>query len=121
MNQIKPKVIKDYDKIDPELLEKVKQFYSGNFADHLITFFNKDGKKITALPFETEDKQYLLRMTETEAVRIVEEDEDTEEDGFLKNELKDEFNDPDMDYLSETEEEPEDEIEEEPEDDEDDY
>ena len=121
MNQSKPKVIKDYDKVDPELMEKVRQFYSGGFAENLITFFNKDGKKITALPFETEDKQYLLRMTETEAVRIVEEDEDTDDDGFLKNEMKNNFDDPDMDYLSETDEEPADETEEEPEDDDDDY
>ena len=120
MNQTKPKVIKDFDKIDAELLEKVRIFYNNSFADHLITFFNSDGKKITALPFETEDKQYLLRMTDNEVVRVVEEDEDIEDDSFLKNEMKNNIDDPDMDYLNETEEEPLEDMDEEPEDEEDD-
>ena len=123
MNQSKPKVIKDFDKIDADLLEKVKLFYNNAFAEHLITFFNRDGKKITALPFETEEKQYLLRMTDNEVVRVVEEDEDIEDDGFLKNEMKNNIDDPEMDYLNETDEDPADDMDDEPEedDDEEDY
>jgi len=120
MSQSKPKVIKDFDKIEADLLERVKEFYNNSFADHLITFFNRDGKKITALPFETEEKQYLLRMTDNEVVRVVEEDEDIEDDSFLKNEMKSNIDDPDMDFLNESEEEPADEFGDEAEEDEDD-
>ena len=58
----KPRVIKDYNKLDKALQEQIKLVYADGFADNLIHFFNKDGIKITALPFETEDKYYMLRM-----------------------------------------------------------
>lgn len=89
----KPRVIKDYNKLDKSLQEQIKLVYSDGFADHLIHFFDKDGIKVSALPFETEDKYYMLRMTENEAVQIVDEDSDFDEDGFLKNEVKQDYED----------------------------
>lgn len=98
----KPRIIKDYNKLDKELQEQIKLVYSDGFADHLIHFFDKDGIKVSALPFETEDKYYMLRMTENEAVQIVDDDEDFDEDGFLKNEVKQGYEDKyaDLDHIA---------------------
>ncbi len=98
----KPRVIKDYNKLDKELQQQIKLIYADGFADHLIHFFDKNGLKITVLPFETEDKYYMLRMTENEAVQIVDDDEDFDEDGFLKTEVKQDYEDKygDMDHIA---------------------
>ena len=98
----KHRVIKDYNKLDKALQEQIKLVYADGFADNLIHFFDKDGIKVTALPFETEDKYYMLRMTETEAVRIVDEDDDFDDDGFLKNEVKQDYEDKysDLDHIA---------------------
>jgi len=98
----KPRVIKDYNKLDKELQQQIKLVYADGFADNLIHFFDKNGIKITILPFETEDKYYMLRMTENEAVQIVDDDDDFDEDGFLKNEVKQEYEDKyaDMDHIA---------------------
>ena len=87
----KPKVIKDYNKLDKAMQEQIKLVYSDGFADNLIHFFDAKGIKITALPFETEDKYYMLRMTENEAIQIVDEDEDFDDEGFLKDEVKQDY------------------------------
>lgn len=98
----KPRVIKDYNKLDKELQQQIKLVYADGFADNLIHFFDKNGIKITVLPFETEDKYYMLRMTENEAVQIVDDDEDFDEDGFLKNEVKQNYEDKyaDLDHIA---------------------
>jgi len=98
----KPRVIKDYNKLDKDLQQQIKLVYADGFADHLIHFFDKNGLKITVLPFETEDKYYMLRMTENEAVQIVDEDDDFDEDGFLKTEVKQDYEDKyaDMDHIA---------------------
>ena len=99
----KPKIIKDYNKLDKSLQEQIKLVYSDGFADNLIHFFDKNGIKVTALPFETEDKYYMLRMTENEAVSIVDEDDDYDDDGFLKDDIKQDYEDKysDLDHISE--------------------
>lgn len=98
----KPRVIKDYNKLDKDLQQQIKLVYADGFADNLIHFFNKDGLKITVLPFETEDKYYMLRMTENEAVQIVDDDDDFDDDGFLKNDVKQNYEDKyaDLDHIA---------------------
>lgn len=98
----KPRVIKDYNKLDKDLQQQIKLVYADGFADNLIHFFDKNGIKITVLPFETEDKYYMLRMTENEAVQIVDDDDDFDEDGFLKTEVKQDYEDKyaDMDHIA---------------------
>ncbi|MCK3685875.1 hypothetical protein [Maribellus sp. YY47] len=93
MTSSKPKVIKDYNKLDKDLQQQIKLIYADGFADNLIHFFDKNGQKITVLPFETEDKYYMLRMTENEAVALVDEDDDYDDEGFLKDEVKQEYED----------------------------
>jgi len=75
----KPKVIKDYEKLSEEIDKS------------LIRFKNKEGKFISALPFETEDHYYLVRMTPIQAQEIIEEDDDYDEDGNLYDEAKEQL------------------------------
>ena len=98
----KPKVIKDYNKLDKHLQEQIKLVYADGFAENLIHFFDKNGIKVTALPFETEDKYYMLRMTENEAVQIVDEDDDYDDEGFLKDNVKQDYEDKyaDLDHVA---------------------
>ena len=107
MNQNKPRVIKDYDKLDPAIQEQIKLVYPTGFSDHLLYYFDKDGKNVSALPFETEDKYYLIRMTLSEAERIIEDDDDYDDDGFLKDHVREEYEDKyaDLEYQAEEEEE----------------
>jgi len=91
MNSDKPRVIKDYDKLDPEIQEKIKLEYPSGYSENLIYFNNKDGKRVSALPFETDEKYYLVRMTVYEAERIIEEDDDYDSTGALKDSAKENY------------------------------
>jgi hypothetical protein len=91
MDPNKPRVIKDYEKLDPEIQEKIKLEYPSGYSENLIYFNNKDGKRVSALPFETEDKYYLVRMTVYEAEKIIEDDDDYDSTGSLKDSAKEEY------------------------------
>lgn len=102
MTSSKPRVIKDYNKLEKELQQQIKLIYADGFAENLIHFFDKNGMKITVLPFETEDKYYMLRMTENEAVALVDEDDDYDDEGFLKDDVKQAYEDKysDLDHIA---------------------
>ena len=87
----KPRVVKDYDKLDEAIQEQIKLNYPYGFDRHLITFKNAEGKFVSALPFETDDRYYLVRMTKETAREIIEQDEDYDDDGILKDEVKEEY------------------------------
>ncbi len=91
VNQAKPRVVKDYAKLEPNVQEQIKLEYPDGFEDNLISFTNKEGNKVSALPFEAEDKYYLVRMTISEAQQIIEEDEDYDDDGQLREDIKEEY------------------------------
>lgn len=96
----KKRIVKDYDQMPEEVISKVKLLYPSGFAQHLITYPDKDGKKVSALPFETDEIYYLIRMTVQEAKQIIEEDEDYDEEGRLR----DDFQMNDDDYPKDDEE-----------------
>ena len=54
------------------------------------------------LPFETEDKIYLVRMTPVKAETIIEDDDDYNDDGILKSSIKEKYEEKydDIDYLN---------------------
>ena len=81
----KPRVIKNYDDLAQTVQERIKLFYPYGFNRKLITFQNSRGISISALPFETKEKYYLVRMTKAEALDIMESDEDYDENGKLKS------------------------------------
>ncbi len=89
----KPRVVKDYDNLPIEIQEQLKLNYPYGFDRELITFKNAKGAFVSALPFESSDKYYLIRMTKAEAIDIIEEDDDYDDDGNLKEEIQDEYSD----------------------------
>lgn len=103
MNQQKPRVIKDFEKLSTELQEQIKLVYPYGFSEDLITFTDKEGRLVSALPFETDEKYYLIRMTASEAQQIIEDDDDYDDDGMLKEGVKSEYVDKyaEIDYIAE--------------------
>jgi hypothetical protein len=91
MSTGKPRVVKDYDKLDTVVQEQIKLEYPCGFEDNLIKFTNAEGKRVSALPFEAEDKYYLVRMTVEEAQAIIEDDDDYDEDGNLTDEAREDI------------------------------
>jgi hypothetical protein len=120
----KPRIIKDYEKLEPTIQEQIKLHYPRGFEKHLIKLSNKEGKMVSALPFETDDRYYLIRMTVSEALEIIEDDDDYDKFGILKDEVKVEYEDKydlelDADEVADDEEEVGEEVEEEVESDDD--
>ncbi len=87
----KPRIIKDYEKLSEDLQEQIKLEYSEGFSTSLISFTNKNGERVSALPFETEDYYYLIKMSVSKAQKIVDDDDDYDETGSLKDEVKEEY------------------------------
>lgn len=93
MNTQKPRLVKDFDKLDEHIQEQLKLAYPYGFTKHLISYFNKEGKRVSALPFETDEWYYLVRMTVNQAEQIVEDDEDYDKKGNLKDKAREEYED----------------------------
>lgn len=91
----KKRIVKDYENLPEEVTNQVKMTYPNGFADNLISFTNKEGKRVSALPFETDEIYYLIRMTITEAHQIIEDDEDYDE-GTLRDDFADDVKDEDI-------------------------
>lgn len=89
----KPRSVVDYERLAEEIVEQIKLTYPYGYDKHLITFLNRDGEKKKALRFETEEKIYLVRMTASEARQIIEDDDDFDEDGNLKDDVREEYED----------------------------
>lgn len=105
MEKNKLRVIVDYEKLDDELVEQIKLVYPTGFSQHLISFNNSKGEKVSALRFETFEKIYLIRMSTAMAQQIVEDDSDYDDEGNLKEYIREKYEEEhsDVDYLSENE------------------
>lgn len=82
----KKRLVKDYDALPEDIVTRIKLQYPKGFAQNLVYYTNKDGKKVSALPFETDDIYYLVRMTIQEAKQIIEDDNDYD-DGILRTDF----------------------------------
>ena len=102
-------VITDYAKLDKAIQEQIKLAYPFGFSENLITFYNKDNHLVSALPFETDDKYYLVKMSETLAEKIIEEDDDYDSSGFLKSSAKEDLSLKHPDFMQENNEDDEEE------------
>lgn len=89
----KPRVVKDYDKLDPAIIEQIKLAYPSGFYQNLVSYTDRDGNKRMALPFETEEKYYLVRMSVQKAKEIIEDDDDYDDDGMLKDDILQDYSD----------------------------
>lgn len=101
----KKRVVKDYDALPEEIIRLVKMKYPTGYANHLVFYTDKEGKKVSALPFETEDVYYLIRMTVQEAKRLIKEDVDYDEEGVLREDFSDIEVDDEFDGQGEDEDE----------------
>ena len=99
----KPRIIRDYEKISDEIKEQLKLVYPKGYHQHLISYSNKDGLINLGLPFETEEAILIIKMSKVKAVQIVEDDEDFDQEGVLKQRKKNEYEDKydDVEYLTE--------------------
>ncbi len=97
----KLRVTQEYERLSEELKEQIKLVYPYGFSRHLITFKNREGKNIKGLRFETDEKIYLIRMTVVEAQNIILRDDDYDDEGNLKDDVKEEYEDKyaDVEYL----------------------
>ena len=105
METNKSRVVIDYEKLTDELVEQLKLVYPTGFSEHLISFTNSKGEKVSALRFETFEKIYLIRMTTTMAQQSSVEDDDDDNDGKLIESVREQYEEEhaDVDYLSENE------------------
>jgi len=103
----KPRIIKDYKKLDEAIKEQIKLTYPYGFSENLIRFSYKDGQMISALPFETDDSYFLVKMSIVEAEQIIEDDDDYNDDGNLKSSAKEDYSEKhaDVNYMKEVIEE----------------
>ena len=67
----KPRVIKDLESVDPKIIEDIIRKYPMGFAKHLVTFTGLKGKKVMALPYEDDEKSYMLKITKDRARAIM--------------------------------------------------
>ena len=80
----KIRVIKDFDKLDKALQDRINEMYPNGFSDiaeDLISYTDpKTGLERFALPLETEDRYYMVRMDQ-----FIESQIDNSEDDDLSN------------------------------------
>ena len=91
MKTNKLRVIQDYEKLSTELKEQIKLVYPEGYSEHLIEFKNNKGEYVSALAFETDEKFYMIRMSIRVAEQIILDDEDYDDDGNLKDDIKDKY------------------------------
>jgi hypothetical protein len=93
----KPRVVTAFEKLDTSIQHQIKLEYPEGFSQHLISFVNKDGVKVSALRFESDKKIYLIKMSLIMAEQLIEEDEDYDEEGNLTEDARDEYEDEEID------------------------
>lgn len=114
----KPRIIKDFDKLDTSIQEQIKLQYPLGFSKHLITFKDAKGEFVSALLFETDEVYYLVRMTKKKAQEIIRDDDDYDDDGILKDEVRMDYSEKyDGDGLEDMEDELDEDMEEDEEED----
>ncbi len=103
MKTNKVRVIQDFEKLNSDIQEQIKLVYPNGFSQHLIEFKNKNNETVYALPFETDEKMYMVRMSVRKAIQLIEDDEDYDDDGNLRDDIREKYEEDhsDVDYLSE--------------------
>ncbi len=103
----KPRVFTSYDKLSTEIKNKLKLKYPEGFSHELINFYDKDGINVSALIFETDEKILLIKMSQTTAEKIIFDDEDYDDDGLLKDAVKESLEE---EFMENEDEETDDEV-----------
>lgn len=94
---MKQKIIKAYEQLSESLVEKLKEKYPDGYEDHTITFTNSKGEIEVAIPFETEEIYYLVKLPRNNTSEEEEEMEspsyDDEFDNFESLDISDDVAD----------------------------
>ncbi|MAY83581.1 MAG: hypothetical protein CMP59_05545 [Flavobacteriales bacterium] len=90
-DQNKPRVVTSFEKISTNLQEQIKLEYPYGFSQNLISFNDKEGNRISALRFETDEKIYLIKMTPSIAEQLIDDDDDYGDDGNLTDDAREEY------------------------------
>lgn len=75
----KQRIIKAYEQLSEILVKQLKERYPDGYDDHIITFTNSKGEIEVAIPFDTEEIYYLIKLPRNNAT---EEEEDVESSSF---------------------------------------
>ena len=81
----KKRVIKDYEKLTQDLKNLLHETYPGGIAEFIKPFTDVHGKLFYAVPLETDDDYFLIRLP-FKMVNVKEEDEETEEKSTAEEE-----------------------------------
>jgi len=90
-DQNKPRVVTSFERISTNLQEQIKLEYPYGFSQNLISFNDKEGKRVSALRFETEEKIYLIKMTPSIAEQLIDDDEDYDDEGQLTDDARESY------------------------------
>jgi hypothetical protein len=83
----KPRVVKDFDKLPKDIQTQIKAEFPNGFSHKLIAYTTPKGEKVMALPFETDEWYYLVRVTVMDSRNIVKDDDDDFDDKPLREDL----------------------------------
>jgi len=92
----KKRIIVDYKTLPTHILEKIAQTYPDGLTQHTIKYTNSKGDKISAIPVETDEAYYLVKLS-VELRRMVDE-VDLEELKFSHYDNDFSYNDDGDDY-----------------------
>jgi hypothetical protein len=73
MIPMKKRIIKDFRNLPEDIREAIRLKYPSGYFNDLITFTDKDKQIISALPYETEEISYMIKMP---SPRHIDTDED---------------------------------------------
>lgn len=78
----KKRIIKKYEQLSEEVLELINETYPEGYDDKLISFPLPTGELTLALPLETDEVSYLIRMPNNSVPEEREEDSNTSPSEF---------------------------------------
>ncbi|MAX78612.1 MAG: hypothetical protein CL843_00350 [Crocinitomicaceae bacterium] len=98
----KKRSIIDFKNITEEILEAINKKYPYGWDDRIIKFKNASGETVSAIPIETEDANYLVKVGKHLDAKMEAylEDDDDEDDDYEKDDFgtsSDDFDDDDED------------------------
>jgi hypothetical protein len=70
MGKVKPRIIKNFEKLDDDFRELIMQAYPNGYANEICMYNVGGGKFMSALPFETEEYSYLIKFPVNENVDL---------------------------------------------------
>lgn len=76
----RPKLVKDWDKMPKDIVAAIKAEYPNGFSHKLINYTTPKGEKVLALPYDTEDIAYLVRVTVMESKKVFKNEDDDDDD-----------------------------------------